>query len=101
MDFYLKLKSIVTLNGNKSVCNYVTTNENSLYHGIYHLNLLINNNNNNLSGYHDNHLIKLQLLLMDYKISLCSMWEIILDDIAILKHVSKITIIHHDKLAIL
>lgn len=101
MEFYHKLQSII--NSDKNIYNYVTTTSNhSSYQGIYHLDLsLIKNDHNDANQAH--HVIKLQLLLMDYKISQCSIWEVVLDDTAILKHVRYIItllynhhLIYHD-----
>ena len=90
MEFYHKLQSLI--HSDKNIYNYVTTttsSNHSSYQGIYHLDLLLikNDNDDKLNRYHDDHVIKLQLLLMDYKISKCSIWEVVLDDKAILKHV--------------
>jgi len=80
MEFYHKLQSIIS---DKNIYNFVkTTSNHSSYHGIYHLDLLLIKND------HDDKMnVKLQLLLMDYKIYQCSIWEVVLDDTAVLKHV--------------
>ena len=83
MEFYHKIQSIINSHSDKKIFNFVkTTSNHSSYHGIYHLDLLLIKND------HDEKMnVKLQLLLMDYKISQCSIWEVLLDDTAILKHV--------------
>ncbi len=83
MEFYHKFQSIINSHSDKNIYNFVTTTSNhSSCQGIYHLDLLLIKND------HDDKMnVKLQLLLMDYKISQCSIWEVVLDDATILKHV--------------